>query len=44
MAKQNNSILLVLPIEEINLWPELSSPANFSIQGGPLSVMEEEEE
>ena len=28
-----NAIFLVLPIEEISLWPELSSPANFRIQG-----------
>ena len=29
-----NAILLVLPIEEISLRPELSSPARFRIQGG----------
>ena len=31
---ENNSVLLVLPIEEISLRPELSSPAHFRIQGG----------
>ena len=36
--RKENAILLVLPIEEISLRPELSSPANFRIQGGPLSV------
>ena len=29
-----NAILLVLPIEEISLRPELSSPPRFRIQGG----------
>ena len=32
--KKKNVILLVLPIEEIRLWPELSSPPRFRIQGG----------
>ena len=32
--KINNAILLVFPIEEISLRPELSSPAHFRIQGG----------
>ena len=31
---KKNAISLVLPIEEISLWPELSSPARFRIQGG----------
>ena len=31
---KKNAILLVLPIEEISLRPELSSPARFRIQGG----------
>ena len=29
-----NAILLILSIEEISLWPELSSPPRFRIQGG----------
>ena len=29
-----NAIILVLPIEEISLRPELSSPPRFRIQGG----------
>ena len=32
--RKENAILLVLPIEEISLRPELSSPARFRIQGG----------
>ena len=32
--EKENSITLVLPIEEISLWPELSSPARFRIQVG----------
>ena len=32
--RKKNAILLVLPIEEISLRPELSSPARFRIQGG----------
>ena len=32
--KEKNAIILVLPIEEISLRPELSSPARFRIQGG----------
>ena len=32
--EKKNAILLVLPIEEISLRPELSSPARFRIQGG----------
>ena len=32
--KKKNAILLVLPIEEISLWPELSTPPCFRIQGG----------
>ena len=31
---ENNPTLLVLPIEEISLQPELSSPPRFRIQGG----------
>ena len=31
---QKNALLLVLPIEEISLRPELSSPSCFRIQGG----------
>ena len=34
MEKKKNAILLVLPIEEISLQPELSSPPCFRIQGG----------
>ena len=30
-SAEKNAILLVLPIEEISLWPELSSPAHFRI-------------
>ena len=32
--KKKNAFLLVLPIEEISLRPELSSPAHFRNQGG----------
>ena len=32
--KKKNAILLVLPIEEISLRPELSSSPRFRIQGG----------
>ena len=32
--EEQNAIPLVLPIEEISLRPELSSPARFRIQGG----------
>ena len=41
---KQNAIPLVLPIEEISLWPELSSPAHFRIQvseSSPLSVTDE---
>ena len=31
---QKNYILLILPIKEISLQPELSSPARFRFQGG----------
>ena len=31
---RKNAISLVLPIEEISLWPELPSPPCFRIQGG----------
>ena len=31
---QKNYILLILPIKEISLQPELSSPPSFRIQGG----------
>ena len=31
---KKNATLLVLPIEEISFWPELSSPARFRIKGG----------
>ena len=34
MHKKKNAILLVLPIEEISLRPELSSSPRFRIQGG----------
>ena len=33
MLNIKNAILLVLPIEEISLRPELSSPPRFRIQG-----------
>ena len=33
-TEKKNGIPLVLPIEEISLRPELSSPARFRIQGG----------
>ena len=36
-------ILLVLPFKEISLKPELSSPACFRIQGGSMSVTEEQD-
>ena len=43
-SPKKNAILLVLPIEEISLRPELSSPARFRFQGGgTLSVTEEED-
>ena len=32
--KKTNAIRLVLPNEEISLWPVLSSPPRFRIQGG----------
>ena len=32
--EEKKHILLVLPIEEISLWPELSSPPHLRIQGG----------
>ena len=32
--QKKNAILLVLPVEENNLWPELSSSARFRILGG----------
>ena len=32
--EENKNILLVLPIEEISLQPELSSPPRFRIQAG----------
>ena len=32
--KIKNAIILVLPIEEISLQPELSRPLRFRIQGG----------
>ena len=31
-----------MPIEDISLWPKLSSPAHLRIQGGPLSVTEKD--
>ena len=42
--EEKHTILLVLPIEEICLWPELSSPDHFRIQGGggPLNVTQEQ--
>ena len=33
-ADKKNSVLLVSPIEEISLRPELSSPSRFRFQGG----------
>ena len=33
-VEEKSAILLVLPIEEISLWPELSSPPRFRFQGG----------
>ena len=33
-CKKKNAILLVFPIEEISLWPELCSPPRFRIKGG----------
>ena len=41
---EKKSILLVLPIKEISLWPELSSLARLRIQGGPLSMTEQDQE
>ena len=43
---KKNPILLVLPFEEISIWPELSSPPYFRIQGGggTLSVTQEQEQ
>ena len=43
---KKNTIVLVLPIKEISLWPELSSPHCFRIQGegGTLSVTKQEQE
>ena len=32
--KEKKAIVLVLPFQEISLWPELSSPHRFRIQGG----------
>ena len=41
--KTKNAIFLGLPIEEISLRPELSSPAHFRNQGrGHLSVTEDD--
>ena len=37
--KTKNAFLLVLPIEEISLWTELSSPPRFRIQGGLQSAV-----
>ena len=37
---EKNANLLVLPIEEINILPELSSPAHIRIKGGTLSMMD----
>ena len=34
MAEKESAILLDLPIEEISLRPELSSPPRFRFQGG----------
>ena len=34
LQKEKNAILLVKPIEEISLRPELSTPPRFRIQGG----------
>ena len=39
---QKNVIPLVFPIEEISLWPGLSSPPRFRIQGGSTSVTEKD--
>ena len=41
LPEKKNAIPLVLPIEEISLRPELSSPPRFRIQGPPLSVTHE---
>ena len=34
ICQKKNAIPLVLSIEEMSLWPELSSPPRFRIQGG----------
>ena len=34
---RKNMLFLVLPIEEISLWPELSIPPRFRIQGGTVA-------
>ena len=36
--QKKNAVLLVLPIEEMRLGPDLSSPFRFRIQGGTLSM------
>ena len=36
--REKNAFLLVLPIEEISLQPELSSSARFRIPGGTLII------
>ena len=38
---KKNAFLLVLPNVETSLWPELSGPAPFRIQGDTLSVTED---
>ena len=40
--RKKHAIPLVLPIEEISLRPELSSQPRFRIQGGTLSVTEQD--
>ena len=36
--KQNSAFLLVFPIKEMSLWPELSSPTPFPNQGGVSDI------
>ena len=33
-SSKRNALLLVLPIDKISLWPELSGPPRFRIKGG----------
>ena len=41
--RPKNPILLVLPIEDISLWPQLSSPPISDFRAGPLSVTKDGE-